>query len=545
MNIKRYILMATALMALVACKEDEPTLDFGLDRSSLEVGYTGARELVKISSSESWIASTDNPWITISPANGKGSVTCEFLIDSALTAQPRTGVVRIQNLVTRTEKEISITQAGYPYSIELSEPEVEVENYGPYGERWFDVKVKTNVDFEVEIPEGIRWIDNEDYDVSFNRGIRPREVTVRFNWDINTISEERLAEITFRPKEEVSLARQDALLVRQNPAEAIVENTREGDSVAVLTISRALNQYTPIDTSAPMHTWDNVQLWDEGMPGYTPDKKGRVRRAEFMLFNIEESLPYAVKFLTAADELYFFGNTNTFMRSLDLGEDILELKQLKRLTVGAYGLTSLPADFKRLESLEYLNLGSNNFQRLPDVLTKENLPNLRTLILNANERSVVYDLSNTTRTDLGGFIEEPEFPAHLLKWNLDTLVLSVNYLQGPLPDFLDDEEVPFYTQEDVDNSRDTLPQFLVGRVKKVMPTTKRFSINHNRLSGEIPEWLLFHPGLNLWYPDILVFPQEGRAQNGIQAGFSNEPANMNYYYDLYTSKEKPSGLEEE
>jgi hypothetical protein len=34
-----------------------------------------------------------------------------------------------------------------------------------------------------------------------------------------------------------------------------------------------------------------------------------------------------------------------------------------------------------------------------------------------------------------------------------------------------------------------------------------------------------------------VFQQEGRAQDGTQAGFENEPANLRYYYDIYTKKE--------
>ena len=161
--------------------------------------------------------------------------------------------------------------------------------------------------------------------------------------------------------------------------------------------------------------------------------------------------------------------------------------------------------------------------------------------MNANQRSAVYDLSNSTRTDLGGFIDEKEFPIDLIKWGLDTLVLSVNYLQGELPTFEDDEEIPCYTQAEID-AVDSLPQFLVdNRIKKVMPTTKLFAINLNRLSGKLPDWLLYHPALDRWYPYSLVFPQEGRTQQGTAAGFSNEPVNMNYYYDLYTTKTKPTG----
>ena len=117
----------------------------------------------------------------------------------------------------------------------------------------------------------------------------------------------------------------------------------------------------------------------------------------------------------------------------------------------------------------------------------------------------------------------------------------MNYLQGELPTFEDDEEIPCYTQAEID-AVDSLPQFLVdNRIKKVMPTTKLFAINLNRLSGKLPDWLLYHPALDRWYPYSLVFPQEGRTQQGTAAGFSNEPVNMNYYYDLYTTKTKPTG----
>lgn len=545
MKWMNYMALALLLMALWSCKEDEATIDFALDRNRIEVGATGAKELVLVNSGDAWIASTDNPWITISPANGRGTTTCEFRIDSALTAEPREGVVRIQNLSTWAEREIVISQQGFPYTIEIQEPMVEVDNFAAYGSRYFDVTVKTNVDFEVEIPENSSWLMNESHSLQLDRGIRPREVNVRFNWDINTMPEERLAEVLFKPKKEVTLSRQDVLNVRQTAAEPIVENTRGGDSVALLSIQRSLSTLSSWDPSTPMTTWSNVILWEEGDEGCTPEMVGRVRSAEFMLFNTKEGLPYAVRYLTAAEELYFFGNTNTFLLDLSTGDYISELTQLKRLTIGAYGLVDLPRSFTNLKNLEYLNLGSNNFVRVPDVLTKENFPHLRHLILNANQRSSIYDLSNTTRTDLGGFIEEPEFPVELIKWDLETLVLSVNYLQGELPDFLDDDTVPYYTQEDIDRV-DTLPQFLVDhKIKKVMPSTLRFSINHNRLSGKLPDWLLYHPALDWWYPTSLVFPQEGRAQNGAQAIFENEPANMNYYYDIYTSKEKPEAIEEE
>jgi Leucine-rich repeat (LRR) protein len=251
-----------------------------------------------------------------------------------------------------------------------------------------------------------------------------------------------------------------------------------------------------------------------------------------------------VRFLTAAEELSFFGNANTFLLDLDEGESIGYLAEnLKRLTIGAYGLSSLGNNITKLKNLEFLDIGSNNFQSIPDVLTKENFPKLRTLIMNACQRSYITDLSNNIKKNLGGFMDEEEFPIDLIKWDLDTLVLSVNYLHGTLPTFEDDPEIPVYTQEDIANSKnkkgvDTLPQILVDRkIKKVMPSTKRFSINLNRLNGELPEWLLYHPALDLWYPFSLVFPQEGRWSDGSYAGFSNAPSNLNYYYEHYVNKE--------
>ena len=537
MRVYKYLFTLLSVVVVVACTDDKSDSAMSVESSTIEIDAVGGVKSLKVDIADNWIVSTDNAWITISPANGVGAATCEFKIDSALTVEPRYGVVRIQNLRTMQSQEIAITQQGFPYTIELEDNAFDVECYKTSEERYFDVKVRSNVEFDVNIPSDIDWLESEDYTLTLNRGMRPRQTTVRFRWDINTVPQERLAEVTFTPKSEVEMSRSDVLNIKQEGAEPIIPDTRSGDSTALLAVARNLDVMTQWDASQPMTMWQNVVLWEESMEGCTPENVGRVKSAQFVLFNTNEPLPFEVRNLTAAEELYFFGNANTFLKNLELGDDICSLVQLKRLTIGSYGLVDLPESLKQLKNLEYLDICSNNFQQVPEVLKKSNFPALRSLIMNANQRSSVYDLSNTTKTNLGGFIDEPKFPVDLIKWDLDTLVLSVNYLQGELPDFEDDDSVPVYTQQDIERV-DTLPQFLAdNRIKKVMPSTKRFAINFNRLTGKLPDWLLYHPALDWWIPYSLVFQQEGRAQDGTQAGFENEPANLRYYYDIYTKKE--------
>lgn len=539
MKLKSYIAVSLCAFALAGCSDDDRKIGVTVDGDAIEIGAEGGTRNIKVTADDAWIATTNDPWITISPANGRGSAQCRIIIDSALRNEPRQGIVRIQNQNDWEERrDITVSQDGYDYAITLDDKEINVSNYAAYDDRSFDVRVKTNVDFDIEIPEEAQaWLTAGDYKVELDRGLRPREVTVRFNWGINSRDTERNAVVKFRPKDEVTLARQDELSVNQNAAEPIEEDTRAGDSVALLAIARSLNMWESWETNEKMDNWDNVVLWEEGMDGYTPEKAGRVKFARFSTFGTKEGLPFEVQYLTAADELVFFSNTNWTTFDLSTGEYITKLGQLRRLTISGYGLVDLDPDFKNLKNLESLDISVNNFEKIPEVLTKENFPKLHALYLNTCQRGVIYDLSNTTTTHFGGLFEETdqtrEFPRRLLEWdNLDTLTLSVNYLQGRIPDMKDYAQK--YTQADI-SAADSLPQALVG-TPKVLPNIKRFSINQNRLTGELPEWLLHHPALDWMDPFTLVFTQEGKDQDGKLAGFTNEPVNLDEYYRFYEGK---------
>lgn len=539
MKLKSYIAVSLCAFALAGCSDDDKKIGVTVDGDAIEIGAEGGTRNIKVTADDAWIATTNDPWITISPANGRGSAQCRIIIDSALRNEPRQGIVRIQNQNDWEERrDITVSQDGYDYAITLDDKEINVSNYAAYDDRSFDVRVKTNVDFDIEIPEEAQaWLTAGDYKVELDRGLRPREVTVRFNWGINSRDIERNAVVKFRPKDDVTLARQDELSVNQNAAEPIEEDTRAGDSVALLAIARSLNMWESWETNEKMDNWDNVVLWEEGMDGYTPEKAGRVKFARFSTFGTKEGLPFEVQYLTADDELVFFSNTNWTTFDLSTGEYITKLGQLRRLTISGYGLVDLDPDFKNLKNLESLDISVNNFEKIPEVLTKENFPKLHALYLNTCQRGVIYDLSNTTTTHFGGLFEETdqtrEFPRRLLEWdNLDTLTLSVNYLQGRIPDMKDYAQK--YTQADI-SAADSLPQALVG-TPKVLPNIKRFSINLNRLTGELPEWLLHHPALDWMDPFTLVFTQEGKDQDGKLAGFTNEPVNLDEYYRFYEGK---------
>lgn len=581
MKIRNHI--ATSLLAaaalLAACSTADESVAFGTDTNSISIDAVGGTKKIKVSANENWVAISNVPWITVSPANGYKSTECSLNIDSAITNTVRNGVVRIVKTGNSAEyQEIRIEQKGFDYAITLDEPTVNIENYASLDKRYFDVKVRTNVDFDVKVPDDkTSWVKFDRYDVALDHGLRPREVTIRFNWGINS-GDERSAEVSFVPTSESNvtsemLARNDKLTIEQSAAEPITPNSREGDSVALLSIARTLEVWASSWESSgeKMDNWAGVTLWEEGMEGYVDSLKGRVKAARFYMFSIKEGIPFEVKYLTAAEELEFYSNVNTFQLSLSTGPYICELNQLKRLTIGAYGLTELDENFTNLRNLEYLDLSSNNFEKIPDIINPTNFPKLHVLRMANNQRRLVYDLSNNIATNFGGLYQHTkydsnmgsfgEFPSWLFKWEpgevttsegeqtvtgLDTLILSVNYLQGPIPDFKDDESIPVYT-EAPDSLKDAAGECILvkNRIKRVMPQLRMLALNLNRMTGALPDWVLYHPALDWWDPFTLLFNQEGKDEQGNLAGFSNEPANMDYYYQAYPKKKLANMTDED
>lgn len=538
--MRRSAFISIIVLLFVSCQNETETV-FDIDSKELLIGPEGGVRTLHVSASESWIATTESEWIAFSPANGKGSEECLVMVDSTLHTTGREGVVTIRTITG--EKTFHVSQEGFENQIVLDEPNVVVENFADFDSRYFDVKVSTNVRFDVVIPEESKaWLSYKEPEFNLDRKARPRNVTIRFQWKINTRPQDRKVDVSFVPVGDVVMGRNDVLSISQKGALPIPENTVAGDSLALIAINRALGCWSEYDTSEPMKNWSGVQVYRSGK------NKGRVRSAEFIFFETEEGLPYEVRYLTEAKELHFYSNVNSTRKNLSLGEDICTLTKLERLTVGAYGLTELPESFGELDNLRYLDLSSNNFAQVPKVLQK--CESLTALFIHANQRNAISDLSMTNKKNYGGLADEcpadgtgkRKFPLWLLKWNqLDTLRLSVNFLQGELPsdEELINEGFDVWKTDDV-RIKDSLAKgetfFDRNDVPMVLPDTDFLAINHNRLHGRIPNWLMFHPKLDQWYPLLLVFPQEGKTVEGVSAGFADEPTNLNYYYELYKNK---------
>jgi hypothetical protein len=126
----------------------------------------------------------------------------------------------------------------------------------------------------------------------------------------------------------------------------------------------------------------------------------------------------------------------------------------------------------------------------------------------------------------------------LLLWeNLEELAFSNCYLEGELPDFkVGEEGVAAYTQKDVDAwGGDTIQYLADNALPKILPNCTMLRLNLNFLTGDLPDWLLYHPHFMDWAPDLLIFNQQEKGLNsaGEALRFDNEPKTFDYYYDVF------------
>ena len=634
------LVLGAGLMTASCSDSDDVDIPGGLaiDKEQIEIAAEGGSEQLAIAASQNWVANVDEPWLMLTPANGVGSTTATVVVDSTLMNGRRTtDIVFIGDNGQR--RTVSVKQFGYGKQIDIKEPTVEIENSESYDKRAFESLISANVEckigkieysFEGDMTDAEKaeneseregWLLNskdEDKLTGTNLGIvldrkaRPRSVKFKFRWAMNVVPAVRVAKVHLVPvKAEDQLVDADGkpiddviLTVRQKAAPKIEDN-RAGDSLSVIMINQKLGSIATFDSSDNMRNWSGVTLWEatDDFVKTHPEALGRVRSVKFSMFNLKsgETLPKEVGNLKFLESFSVAANENNQIREVKLGDEICSLKYLKNLTVQAYGLTQLPANFVNLgKSLETLNLVSNNFNKLSDItniVNEKNFPKLRNLILYAQRRTdVVTNIASLGEKNASGVYVYNNYPIglygkvnagtadrqallKLLTWDkLNTLELSYCFLEGELP--TDDEmtealeaagKATRYSKSDFSTNKadyldklvgDTCKWLLSGwdnpvtckhkdgsvvsgdvsplQVPRVLPNCRQLSLNLNFFTGKVPNWILFHPHLVEWNAPTMVFNQQPKGKNsdGAAVGFSNMTEDS-YSYDYYYGTSDP------
>ena len=550
------------LAVLFAACQEEILLTFEVDKPAITIGAEGGTEYLQVTSPTEWVAISSEPWVSISPANGIGNTKCSIVIDSTLVDGARTATLYFR-AVGEDPINVSVTQTGFGKQIILKDSTLSIaSSTNNLADRYFETTVTTNVPFGIKVEYEdtplIEWITPKTHELDLDRGSRPRTTTVRFDWKINTQFEERVARIHFVPLNAEDELKQPAVLTLTQEAAPTITDDRAGDSLALITIIDRLQLLSPWEVTENMQYWPNITLWEatdeEIVSGEVPRAAvGRVRSANIMMCYTKESLPQEIRYLKYIETLNIYSNVNTMLLSIELGNEICDLEYLKHLQIGAFGLVSLPDDFVKLgDKLESLDLNSNNFNEVPAILTKENFPRLKSLNLLACRRWSVYDLSkkNNYEDGIGLHFNANENDAlrRLLLWDtLEELRLSNNYIEGNIPDFkVGEDGVEAWSQADVEAWGGDTIKNLVG-MPKIMPNMKRLTLNLNFFTGNIPDWVLYHPYLFDWFPESLIYMQHnnGIDSNGKVAKFDNEPTDYEYYYNFFPGYREKYEIKEE
>jgi hypothetical protein len=444
-------------------------------------------------------------------------------------------------------REVAVTQQGYAKHITPERTEQSVAASASRDDRWFESAISANVEFAVEAEyEGDdKWLSVDRFELNLDRGARPRSTSLRVKWKINPEPRERVAHLHLVALNAEDELESPSIITIRQAAAPLIEDNRAGDSLAVLTIFERLECWSDngISTSEPMSNWDCVRLWeanDSALPA--AEAVGRVRDLELSYFNTEEGIPQEIRYLKYLETFSLFGNVNTMLKSIDMGEEICTLEHLKSLRVAAFGLCSIPTQFANLgDTLEVLDLNSNNLSEIPEVLTAENFPKLVSLNLASNRRSMINNLSEigSMETSPGLHIDTRKSDAlrELLLWeNLEELSLTYNYIEGTIPDFrVGEDGIRAYTEADFSERGDTLLWAVESRLPRVLPNMKQFDINLNFMTGELPEWLLYHPRLLEWVPTTFIYVQQEACHDseGNIPSFVNVPTSQEYYFEKY------------
>lgn len=175
---------------LGACSGDGETETvekrFAVSPASLEFEADAASAPVTVDTDEKWNATRSDNWITLSKGSGAASGQLTVRVGSNTQYEDRTATVTV-TCGTRSAQ-IKVTQRARK-AILLSAGETQLG----YTEQTFSVDVESNVDYDVQIEEGVQWIKRIDTKALTKK-------TYAFSVEANPSTGQRNARIIFQQK---------------------------------------------------------------------------------------------------------------------------------------------------------------------------------------------------------------------------------------------------------------------------------------------------------------------------------------------------------
>lgn len=533
--VRLNVVLSMIVLCLMACGEDEnmTTPQIALSHEVLDFSADGGVNDIQLTASDEWTVMSDREWCLVSPANGNGSTTCEIRVDSSYLYDTREAHLTFR--CGKYSRQLVIRQLGYDRVIELDKELIEVPDFTDYDEMFEYIRVTSNIPYTVDVEyadasrTGWLKVTAEEHP----SGSVPRTSTVRVDYELYAETDaDRVATIVFRQKNVVEgdTLVESRLTFRQTKAQEIIPS-RQGDSLAVLAIARLMRCAANIDTSTPLIHWTNIDTEEVeyvNHKGETVDEL-RVVGLRFSMFDTDKTIPYQIRKLDQLRTLSLSGNTDAAGKNIVLEDDITYLPHLESLSLLGYGICKLPARMKEMTQLQELELSGNNFTTLPiDIITELDKHSLLYVNFANNRVKDVFGKLNENASDkatlgLHGSLPEALFT---LK-NVVYIGLSYNYFEGSIPDMGYDASQYETEEEKVANN-------------PIMPQLENLSINLNFLTGNIPDWILYHKNLKCWDPFTLVFNQyeNGKDSSGKRVGFDNTPSYIKRPCPLWSADEE-------
>ncbi len=175
---------------LGACSGDGDTEPvekrFGVSPASLEFEADAASASVTVDTDEKWDATRSDNWITLTKGSGAASGLLTVRVGGNTQYEDRTATVTV-TCGTRSAQ-IKVTQRARK-ALLLSAGETQLG----HTEQTFSVDVESNVDYDVQIEEGVQWIKRIDTKALTKK-------TYAFSVEANPSTEQRNAKIIFQQK---------------------------------------------------------------------------------------------------------------------------------------------------------------------------------------------------------------------------------------------------------------------------------------------------------------------------------------------------------